>query len=151
MEDEEGRVLAAVDKNFAGLGTIIQTLFTDAHTVRAYSRDKVVHQYTCGCVYLHTDMQIIAYAVVHAYMSLLHRVGTRSVALISAYPHSLHADLTRYIPVVASLTRAHTVQYLVHLDPGSPLYDFGARLAYETPAERQVREGMCNQVDPACA
>jgi hypothetical protein len=32
MEDEEGRILAAVDKNFAGLGTIVQTIFTDAHT-----------------------------------------------------------------------------------------------------------------------
>mmetsp|Transcript_5455 Transcript_5455/g.13230 ORF Transcript_5455/g.13230 Transcript_5455/m.13230 type:complete len:459 (+) Transcript_5455:3-1379(+) len=32
LEDEQGRAVAAVDKNFAGLGTIIQTLFTDAHT-----------------------------------------------------------------------------------------------------------------------
>ena len=31
-EDEQGRAVAAVDKNFAGLGTIVQTLFTDAHT-----------------------------------------------------------------------------------------------------------------------
>jgi len=28
MEDEQGRVVGAVDKNFAGLGTIIQTIFT---------------------------------------------------------------------------------------------------------------------------
>lgn len=31
-EDEQGRAVGAVDKNFAGLGTIVQTLFTDAHT-----------------------------------------------------------------------------------------------------------------------
>ena len=70
MEDEQGRVLAAVDKNFAGMGTIVQTLFTDAHT------------------------------------------------------------------------------YIVHLDPGSPLYDFNARLSYDTPAQKALSQGETTAVGP---
>jgi len=70
LEDEEGRALAAVDKNFAGLSTIVQTLFTDAHT------------------------------------------------------------------------------YIVHLDPASPLYDFGARLTYQSTAQNPSATSERAQLPP---
>ncbi|EKX52970.1 hypothetical protein GUITHDRAFT_161126 [Guillardia theta CCMP2712] len=70
LEDEEGRALAAVDKNFAGLSTIVQTLFTDAHT------------------------------------------------------------------------------YIVHLDPASPLYDFGARMTYQSTAKNPSTTSERAQLPP---